>query len=132
MLSTVKKTFAPLALIDTPLEQSSDDESIPLHYRVVKVDPSWGFSEFPPPDDSSKQLLPSFEDPEDDSNKLTPTLVSLDNEEYITKDIQNDGDNDFREYWMPDRLCKVCYGCEDPFTMFRRRHHCRYEFHISN
>lgn len=28
-------------------------------------------------------------------------------------------------YWMPDQLCKTCYGCEAPFTVFRRRHHCR-------
>jgi len=26
---------------------------------------------------------------------------------------------------MPDRLCKVCYDCEQPFTVIRRRHHCR-------
>ncbi|CAN0515909.1 unnamed protein product, partial [Laminaria digitata] len=26
---------------------------------------------------------------------------------------------------MPDKMCKVCYGCHTPFTMFRRRHHCR-------
>ena len=30
-----------------------------------------------------------------------------------------------KEYWMPDRLCKVCYSCEEAFTMYRRRHHCR-------
>lgn len=24
-----------------------------------------------------------------------------------------------------DKLCKVCYECDTPFTMFRRRHHCR-------
>ncbi|CAM9557048.1 unnamed protein product [Choristocarpus tenellus] len=28
-------------------------------------------------------------------------------------------------YWMPDKLCKVCYECDTPFSMFRRRHHCR-------
>ena len=27
--------------------------------------------------------------------------------------------------WMPDRLCKTCYSCDAPFTVFRRRHHCR-------
>ena len=27
--------------------------------------------------------------------------------------------------WMPDKICKVCYNCEDQFTMYRRRHHCR-------
>lgn len=30
-----------------------------------------------------------------------------------------------RQYWMPDRLCRSCYNCEQPFTMLRRRHHCR-------
>ncbi|KAJ1398777.1 hypothetical protein B484DRAFT_300550, partial [Ochromonadaceae sp. CCMP2298] len=29
------------------------------------------------------------------------------------------------QFWMPDRFCKVCYGCEEAFTMYRRRHHCR-------
>ena len=29
------------------------------------------------------------------------------------------------EHWMPDQLCKQCYNCEAPFTVFRRRHHCR-------
>ncbi|KAG5190220.1 hypothetical protein JKP88DRAFT_152975, partial [Tribonema minus] len=28
-------------------------------------------------------------------------------------------------YWMPDKICRVCYECGAPFTMFRRRHHCR-------
>lgn len=30
-----------------------------------------------------------------------------------------------RQHWMPDQLCKQCYACEIPFTVFRRRHHCR-------
>lgn len=30
-----------------------------------------------------------------------------------------------RQHWMPDRLCKTCYSCDTPFTVFRRRHHCR-------
>ena len=30
-----------------------------------------------------------------------------------------------RQHWMPDQLCKQCYACETPFTVFRRRHHCR-------
>ena len=28
-------------------------------------------------------------------------------------------------HWMPDRLCKTCFYCEQPFTRLRRRHHCR-------
>lgn len=30
-----------------------------------------------------------------------------------------------RQHWMPDQLCKQCYACDMPFTVFRRRHHCR-------
>lgn len=30
-----------------------------------------------------------------------------------------------RQHWMPDQLCKHCYACDTPFTVFRRRHHCR-------
>jgi len=40
----------------------------------------------------------------------------------------NSNANDFynsRQHWMPDQLCKECYGCDTQFTVFRRRHHCR-------
>ena len=33
--------------------------------------------------------------------------------------------SDDRQHWMPDQLCRVCYACDLPFTVFRRRHHCR-------
>ena len=33
--------------------------------------------------------------------------------------------DDGRDHWMPDKLCKHCYSCEAPFTMLRRKHHCR-------
>ncbi|CAM9733106.1 unnamed protein product, partial [Chrysoparadoxa australica] len=28
-------------------------------------------------------------------------------------------------HWMPDSMCRACSDCEQPFNMFRRRHHCR-------
>ncbi len=28
--------------------------------------------------------------------------------------------------WVPDAHAPNCMGCSDPFTLFRRRHHCRY------
>ncbi|KAJ1364049.1 hypothetical protein KIN20_024042, partial [Parelaphostrongylus tenuis] len=31
----------------------------------------------------------------------------------------------FRQYWMPDSTGKECYQCEERFSTFRRRHHCR-------
>ncbi|GJX05206.1 1-phosphatidylinositol-3-phosphate 5-kinase FAB1B-like protein [Tanacetum coccineum] len=30
-----------------------------------------------------------------------------------------------RDFWMPDR-CRVCYDCDSQFTLFNRRHHCRF------
>ncbi|XP_026127651.1 1-phosphatidylinositol 3-phosphate 5-kinase-like isoform X4 [Carassius auratus] len=34
-------------------------------------------------------------------------------------------DSDLKQYWMPDSQCKECYDCNEKFTTFRRRHHCR-------
>ncbi|KAG8194044.1 hypothetical protein JTE90_028386 [Oedothorax gibbosus] len=41
------------------------------------------------------------------------------------KGLQSYKDSDFKQYWMLDSNCKVCYDCGDKFTTFRRRHHCR-------
>lgn len=30
-----------------------------------------------------------------------------------------------KEFWMADGICKECFLCGDPFTAFRRKHHCR-------
>jgi len=30
-----------------------------------------------------------------------------------------------KQFWMDDHACKVCFNCETPFTLFRRKHHCR-------
>ncbi|PQE32619.1 phosphatidylinositol-4-phosphate 5-Kinase protein [Rutstroemia sp. NJR-2017a WRK4] len=30
-----------------------------------------------------------------------------------------------KEFWMADDICKECFLCGDPFTAFRRKHHCR-------
>ena len=30
-----------------------------------------------------------------------------------------------KQHWMPDSICKQCYSCEAPFTLIRRKHHCR-------
>ncbi|XP_067015555.2 1-phosphatidylinositol 3-phosphate 5-kinase [Anabrus simplex] len=39
--------------------------------------------------------------------------------------LQSYKDTDFKQYWMPDSVSKECYECEEKFTTFRRRHHCR-------
>ncbi len=73
------------------------------------------FAEFPPPGDSKKHLLPILIDPEEVQTNNTDTIV-------VEEKVTGRGN---KEFWMPDRYCKVCYGCEEPFTMYRRRHHCR-------
>ncbi|KAI3422506.1 hypothetical protein GPALN_013012 [Globodera pallida] len=33
--------------------------------------------------------------------------------------------SEFRRYWMPDSAGNECYECNEKFSTFRRRHHCR-------
>jgi len=66
-----------------------------------------------------------------DSKVLKPVLEPIDTtteekEEDLSTDVaKNDISLLSKKHWMPDQTCKVCYDCEAPFTLFRRRHHCR-------
>eukprot|EP01038_Epipyxis_sp_PR26KG_P010221 gene10221-13751_t len=80
---------------------------------IIKEDPVWGFSEFPQPGDTKKHLLPILIDPETTVNAASESS----SEQVVSSQL--------KEFWMPDRYCKVCYSCEESFTMYRRRHHCR-------
>lgn len=82
---------------------------------IIKVDPTSGYSEFPQPGDSKKHTLTILVDPEED-NVALERVVDLE---------ERDFDSQVKDFWMPDKLCKVCYGCEDAFTMYRRKHHCK-------
>ena len=64
------------------------------------------FCEFPAPGDTKKQLLNVLIDPELNLSTYSATANISDKTEVVNE----------KEYWMPDRLCKVCYSCEDPFT----------------
>jgi hypothetical protein len=65
-------------------------------------------------DDNDTQAISGDDDPKDDGLN--------------TKDdgIEDAGvQSSTSMVWMPDDSTVVCSRCEEPFTMFRRRHHCR-------
>ena len=77
----------------------------------------------------------NFEDNDDKKDTKIDTATSTTNASdskstSTSKDHQNDNKIFMKHYnekshWMPDQLCKHCYACEEKFTVFRRRHHCR-------
>ena len=81
---------------------------------IIKIDPLTGLYEFPRPGDVRKYILPILID--EDENIIDVNVNNNTTESITIKD---------KDFWMPDELCKVCYGCENAFTMYRRRHHCR-------
>jgi hypothetical protein len=59
---------------------------------------------------------------------LTPTVTPVKTESAAASTSNSrsvTAPHDDRQHWMPDQLCKHCYACDTPFTVFRRRHHCR-------
>ncbi len=91
--------------------------TVQLEQKVIKIDPLSGFAEFPEPGDEKKRLLPALIDYEFENT--LKTMFEAQRAEKDGKGINN------KDLWMPDKLCKVCYMCEEIFTMYRRRHHCR-------
>lgn len=42
-----------------------------------------------------------------------------------SSNLQDYGDTELKQYWMPDSVSKECYECSEKFTFMRRKHHCR-------
>ncbi|KAF9583051.1 1-phosphatidylinositol-3-phosphate 5-kinase, partial [Lunasporangiospora selenospora] len=68
--------------------------------------------------DSDGRSIRSFNSGHHKSNSLTKVM----------KRFRGDGVN--RDFWMADENAKECFGCSLPFSVFRRRHHCRICGHI--
>ncbi|CAA19436.3 1-phosphatidylinositol-3-phosphate 5-kinase [Caenorhabditis elegans] len=54
------------------------------------------------------------------TDKFTGLLKSK-----VNPQLKDYNDSNFKQYWMPDSTGRECYQCEERFTTFRRRHHCR-------
>lgn len=93
--------------------------------------------EFPNPGERGKHLLPVLVDPEENRKKQYHAAAEVENDEGEKKafwmPVRIVFENCFRFLYLSnvvllflqDKLCKACYCCEEAFTMYRRRHHCR-------
>lgn len=78
--------------------------------RRSQLNPSFQIAIKPPL--ASSELKPQGNSPQDDDPK-SMTVFSQ-----IKSKILN------KEYWMRDENARDCFYCGDPFTTFRRKHHC--------
>lgn len=90
-----------------------DQDSNPLDVDAAETQPNKTFN-------GTTSIVASTGSNRPTSATLKPTAVlSILRREKPSSTLEN------RQDWMPDQLCKLCHGCEAPFTVFRRRHHCR-------
>ncbi|CAH0519251.1 unnamed protein product [Peronospora belbahrii] len=84
----------------------------------------FALTQFPSPQGQHLPGVKQFEDgyevntrqePKQIQEKISPTLLLHGRER----------SRSFKHFWMSDRSSKACYECEQLFTFFRRRHHCR-------
>lgn len=77
---------------------------------------------FPAPGDPRRQFVGHFDEASDKHHEMGHQEVAPRHPRLKIAGSVSFG----QEYWMPDGLCKLCYECELPFGLFRRKHHCRF------
>ena len=82
----------------------------------------YAFTEFPRPQGTR---LPGLRPYVETSGSDTPGTTDKEDEEATNEPPYSNLHLPRRHYWMSDSSAKSCYECERPFTLLRRRHHCR-------
>ncbi|KIH60060.1 FYVE zinc finger, partial [Ancylostoma duodenale] len=75
-------------------------------------------------DDEALDILPSNPLAGDTASSNATPSRTLANGQYGTGRASPTATS-LSQYWMPDSTGKECYQCEERFSTFRRRHHCR-------
>lgn len=99
--------------LDLPAHRSAlSPQNKPLvsRERRSQLNPSFQFAIKPPL--ASSELKPQANSQQDDDPKSMNVFSQ------IKSKILN------KEYWMRDENARDCFYCGDPFTTFRRKHHC--------
>ncbi|KAK1935094.1 1-phosphatidylinositol-3-phosphate 5-kinase FAB1A [Phytophthora citrophthora] len=88
----------------------------------VNVDRNpFALTQFPSPQGQHLPGVKQFRDDHHAEKNGEPLQI----QEQNSPGLNRERSRSFKHFWMSDRSSKSCYECEQLFTFFRRRHHCR-------
>ncbi|KAJ8686685.1 hypothetical protein QAD02_022479 [Eretmocerus hayati] len=106
---------------------ASNTPSVSDNQSVSEDSESWNQSEQPEKSPSEDNVsVMSFSVDANAGRSLPNVLKRISNIVALkSTNLQSYKDSQLKSYWMPDSVSKECYECNEKFTTFRRRHHCR-------
>ncbi|KAG2863092.1 hypothetical protein PC113_g5719 [Phytophthora cactorum] len=81
----------------------------------------FALTQFPSPQGQHLPGVKQFRDDLEPDKRQEPMQI----QEQNSPSLGRQRSRSFKHFWMSDRSSKACYECEQLFTFFRRRHHCR-------
>ncbi|KAF4034435.1 Phosphatidylinositol-4-phosphate 5-Kinase [Phytophthora infestans] len=81
----------------------------------------YALTQFPSPQGHHLPGVKQFQDDLEPDTRQEPMQI----QEQTSPTLGRQRSRSFKHFWMSDRSSKACYECEQLFTFFKRRHHCR-------